>query len=790
MLRPPFKVRRSRLPALTLLWLLGPSPLPLRAEDDSRLFEVVVNGRTTQLQAEFVQRGERLAALPDDLRALGLQTQGVPTGLDGRIMLDDIPGLKFQLEERTQTLRIKIPDTGLLANQISASPSKVTMSTAASDFGLVTNYNVLATRAQGRTLASGLLDERFNTPWGIIGRAGWLLQTGSPTRTLARLDTSLALTEPDSLRRWQVGDIITAGLSWTRPYRIGGLQVTSDFAPRPDLVTYPIPVVSGRADVPSTVDLFVNSVRQASQPVDQGPFQIRQPPVLTGANDVAVVVRDVTGQQHVQTVSFYVSPALMAPGLASYSLEAGWLREDYALKTDRYTQAAGSATARYGVFNYLTAEAHVEVSGRVAMGGAGATINILNLAVGTLSFAVSNPMHGVRGGPAGGQVSAGIERTGRLFSVSVSTTRATRAFQDVPSNQQNRVPAAIDRASVGLSLEGLGALHLSYVGIQGRGVLPVASSGVYANQTGLNARILSISYTRPIAHNVQFYANAYHDFTHGGAGTGMTFGIAIPLGNRTVVTAEAGLSGGRPSAAVDAGEAAVDPGDIGWRARLSRDPSSRQDGQATYVAPFATATGEVERVSGHTGLRVGATGAVVAVPDGVFASNRIDDSYAVVDTDGVGDIGVLQENRPAGRTNSSGLLLLPNLRGWEPNRIALVPLDLPGDVVAGALSQNVRIPAGSGQHVSFNLHRGESALLHLADSAGKSIPAGSVATLGTATMPVGHDGAVFVTELKASNRLEVQTLRGRCAVTFTFKPHPGALPDLGTLTCVTTEGST
>ena len=294
MLRPPFKVRRSRLPALTLLWLLGPSPLPLRAEDDSRLFEVVVNGRTTQLQAEFVQRGERLAALPDDLRALGLQTQGVPTGLDGRIMLDDIPGLKFQLEERTQTLRIKIPDTGLLANQISASPSKVTMSTAASDFGLVTNYNVLATRAQGRTLASGLLDERFNTPWGIIGRAGWLLQTGSPTRTLARLDTSLALTEPDSLRRWQVGDIITAGLSWTRPYRIGGLQVTSDFAPRPDLVTYPIPVVSGRADVPSTVDLFVNSVRQASQPVDQGPFQIRQPPVLTGANDVAVVVRDVT----------------------------------------------------------------------------------------------------------------------------------------------------------------------------------------------------------------------------------------------------------------------------------------------------------------------------------------------------------------------------------------------------------------------------------------------------------------------------------------------------------------
>jgi hypothetical protein len=47
-----------------------------------------------------------------------------------------------------------------------------------------------------------------------------------------------------------------------------------------------------------------------------------------------------------------------------------------------------------------------------------------------------------------------------------------------------------------------------------------------------------------------------------------------------------------------------------------------------------------------------------------------------------------------------------------------------------------------------------------------------------------------VTELKASNRLEVQTLRGRCAVTFTFKPHPGALPDLGTLTCVTTEGST
>jgi outer membrane usher protein len=760
----------------------------MAADDDARLFEVYINGHTTNMQADFVQNGKRLSATLDDLNSLGLRTEGLHAGSDGRVSLDQVPGLTYEIDERKQVLLLTLADARIQAQELGAeaAPSKGP-AIVRPELGALLSYQSTATEVGGRTQTSTAFDSRISTGWGVASST-WLVQTGLPLKTLTRLDTAFTHMEIDSMRRWQVGDVITGGLSWTRPVRLGGVQVSSDFRTRPDLVTYPVPVVGGRADVPSTVDVFVNNVRQLSQGVGSGPFQLRQAPVITGASDVAVVVQDVTGQQHIQNLSFYIAPSLLAEGLASYSVEAGMIRENYGLPGDRYVGAATSGSVRYGVTPWLTAEAHAEGSNSVVMGGAGVAVNIFNLGVGSVALAASNPAPGSGTGGRksrmpGGQVTVGLERSGRWLSIGASTTLGTRGFQDIAATDLNPVPTMTTQANLGLALGEFGAFRAALVATRSKGALPQLGVSSELESTVGHATILSVTYTRPITPRLQFAMNGYHDFSSNGS-SGITFGLSMPLGQRSAASVQGGLNGSEPYGSLDASQVAVSPGDLGWRAQLSRNPTMREDGQLSYVTPFGTVAGEVDRTGNQTGLRAQAMGSLITTADGPFAANRVGDSYAVVDTGGVPNVGVLQENRPVGRTDANGHLLLPDLQGWQANRIALDPADLPGDVAGNRLEQIVHLASGAGGRVTFDLHRGQNAIVHLVDGAGKPIAPGAVAALeGGATVPVGYDGEVYLSGLRPKNVLRVRALSGNCVARFAFKPEAGTLPEIGPIKC-------
>lgn len=119
------------------------------------------------------------------------------------------------------------------------------------------NYDVAGTQTGLGTSTSGALDLRIFSPVGIVS-LGLLTYTGTtPQRLIGvpgvssanrvlRLDTGYTYADLRTLRRYSVGDFITGGLSWTRPVRMGGLQVRSDFSMRPDLITFPLPPLADR----------------------------------------------------------------------------------------------------------------------------------------------------------------------------------------------------------------------------------------------------------------------------------------------------------------------------------------------------------------------------------------------------------------------------------------------------------------------------------------------------------------------------------------------------------------
>lgn len=298
------------------------------------------------------------------------------------------------------------------------------------------NYDILGTFTGQQNIGGALLDMRAFSPFGLLQATGLANITPyAEQKSLARLDTTYTYTDPDELRRWRIGDVVTGALAWSRAIRLGGGQLASDFGLRPDLITYPLPVISASTAVPSTVNVLVNGMRQYSGPVQPGPFAVQTLPVVTGAGEVAVMVQDALGRQTLVTMPFYTSTALLKPGLASYSLEAGAVRQNYGLPNDLYAGWAVNGSSRYGLTDWLTLEGHVEATDGLELIGGGAAVQVGTLGVVNTAVSGSTGHGGIPTAAGsdnnGGQVSVGFQRQSRSLSLGVSDTIATQGYRDI-----------------------------------------------------------------------------------------------------------------------------------------------------------------------------------------------------------------------------------------------------------------------------------------------------------------------------------------------------------------------
>ena len=776
---PRFRSRLARKGRVLLAALLLSITIwDASAAERQLLLDVVINEQPTGSVAQFVDHDGDLSATSSELQSIGLATSA--TDDKAEVTLSSL-GIKYRLDDAAQRLFITAPDKALIAKELGASRSVTeAVPVTPSPFGVAMNYDVSATVQGGRSVGAGLLDSRIFGQWGVASNS--LLATSGTVpgqNPVIRLDTTVTHDDPDSLRRYQAGDVITSGLLWTRPVRLGGLQLASNFAMRPDLVTFPVPTVSGSAAVPSTVDVFVNGVQQFSGKVDQGPFAVRQLPVVTGSGDVSVVVRDALGRETVTNLPFYASSSLLAPGLASYGVETGFVRRNYGLSSNDYRDPVGTGTLRYGLTQRLTLETHAEVAQSLGMAGGGGSFSLGQWGVVSAAVAASSTR-----GKMGMQASASYQRVTKHFSVGASITQASSRYGDVAALAGDPAPRRIVQASLGVPLSSFGNISLAYAGVTRSSRFRQPAQFYYgAISTQSSASIISASYTKSLNSRASFYATAFRDLK--GGSTGVGFGVSIALSDRTFAGGSVDSNKGSTFGTVYAARAAVQPGDVGGRVSLSQGSQTRQLLEGEYRSQSAQMTAGVDRFNGQTAARAGAQGSLAWLDGTLFLAPRIQDSFAVVDTGQPGTT-VLYENRPVGRTNGSGKLLLPDLRAYEENRIGVDVADIPVDTAFGATNQMVRPVAGSGVLVRFPFKRSSSARIRLVDTAGHPLPVGSTAQMTgyPSPLPIGHDGETFASELQTENSLTATLPSGgHCAAHFAFKPAPNTVPLIGPVVC-------
>jgi outer membrane usher protein len=243
--------------------------MPPRAEavEQTLLLELAVNGRSTGKIAEYTLRDGVLLARRSELRDLGFRIPDSLTSVsDGLIALSNLAGLTWLVDYPTQTLQVTAANDSLLPALLEVTGRSDGGGAVESGKGVTFGYDITGSSTDHQSVVSGLLDLRAFSPWGVAS-SGMLAYAGngpgtSSTNSTIRLDTTYTMSDPATLRRYRIGDFINGGLSWTRPVRLGGVQVTSDFTMRPDLVTFPLPSISASVAVPSTQ----SSPRKSSAP--------------------------------------------------------------------------------------------------------------------------------------------------------------------------------------------------------------------------------------------------------------------------------------------------------------------------------------------------------------------------------------------------------------------------------------------------------------------------------------------------------------------------------------------
>ncbi len=762
--------RDTRFPAAALLslWLAG---MPnAHAQDPISVLELVIDGRSSEHVASFPMRNGVPGASLADWRRLGLP---VPAALDAQlgaarwVGVDQLPGIQAEVDLATQTLRVQVApelkQVKLLNLARLAPPAEHPTAP-----GLVLNYDVVEQHEVAMVRRGALLDARLFSSWGTLEHSG-VLASGTATR---RLNTSFSRVDPDRMRRWRVGDLVTGGLAWTRPVRLAGWQTAHDFGLRPDLLTLPTPLLEGMVSVPSTVDVLVNGVRQMSQPVEPGRFEIRQPPVVSGRGEVAIVVRDALGRETVQALPFYATSRQLAPGLTEFSVEAGRLRRETGLPTENYGPPVGSGSARRGVTQHLTVEGHAEATqGTGVLGGAGVfTVPKWGM--------VSTSLAGSQGGGFGGHLwGVGAEHQGHRVHGAVALSRASEGYRDVAATQGDPVPRSTLRVNGGWSLDRWGSVGLAWVDVQ-------------ASSAAAPLRLASGSYSVSITASIQALVSAYRS-VGGERRQGVFFQVMVPFGPRT--TGSAGWVHD-PRGTVISAQArrqAVDTGDGGWGVQSERTvggvSASRQQIDAEYRGAHTRLGVATENYGTSNAVRLNAQGSLVYMAGSVHAAPLVPNSLAVVDLPDMPGVSIYRENRWVGRTNAQGQLVVPDLLPYQVNRLSIDPLDVPWNADIEELTREVRPVERSGVLVRYGIKPSRSALVVLQDAQGQPLPLGATARLVAdgQRFVVGHDGQVYLRQLGADNEVDVTWAGGAqsCTARFPFEGLARSFGRIGPVTC-------
>jgi outer membrane usher protein len=641
------------------------------------------------------------------------------------------------------------------------------------------NYSLYGDHSFGTSDASAYLELGLFNRWGVLTstEAGNDI-VGSNSATAApaagtvtspskwvRLETTFTQDHPDSATTLKLGDAITNGGMSGLAVRFGGIQYGTNFATQPYFIPFPLPSYQGSAQLPSTVNVYVNGVLQGSQQVQPGVFSIPQVPTATGPGVMTVAVRNAIGQEQVVSLPFYSTTELLKDGLNDYSFSVGKLRNDFGVVSNDYGPTLGTAVVRHGFSDTFTGEARAEATSgesAVSLGGAYGTHN-LGVVSGSLASSHSTSLG------SGTMAELGMQRSGDVISFGadarVTNSRFTElGYFGLPAPKRQAT------ANLGVSLGHAGDVTVAYI----NQYLPLVGQQQLATGT----------YSVNVGRSGFFTFTAYRVLT-GPAQSGFVAMLTFPFGERSSVSGGVARNNDhyQPFAQV---QESLPPGTgMGYHAAAELGPDAQTEADVDYQNDVGVYSLGATHSLGSTLYQASVTGGIGFIGSDWFAARYIPGSFGLVRLPGFPNVPVYDNNLPVARTDSHGDAILPNLQPYTHNTVTINPTDLPLDAESDTYNMDAVPYYRSGVVMQFPVKTVKAATFTLRQANGALVPAGAMLTLAgqSEQFPVGYEGQAYVTGFAAGVKATAEWEDHRCEFTLPPSTSTDAVPDLGAVVC-------
>lgn len=712
--------------------------------------DVIVNGERQPGIAALRGSGEGLEIASGFALAAGIVRSLPQTEY---VALATIDGLTHSFDTSSYTLSIEMPLYSTGPNLVSMTGTSSRQASAATPItAMIVDYDLSAQYLEGNVSLSGLVAPRLVRD-NIALETGFLFDTDATggERRFTRLDTALTIRVPQRMYSATVGDFVSQVPNGLRAVRMGGLRIGTDFDLRPDIVTQPLPDFVGDVAVPTDLDILVNSRRIGGAELVPGEFTVRDIPVPVGRSEVGVITRDSLGRETIRTVEFYSSRDLLAPHLQEFAVNVGAIRRRYGLASNDYGRLAMSASYRRGISSRFTGTVTAELAGNVQNVGALGDLVLGNLGIVSIALRASRADYFPSGEQGGTYFEIGFESVSRSLSYSLQYRDVSRYFADIASANGDAPPPSLIAANIGFDLRDHGKLRFSAIQHERRNPNRL-------DEPARITRLVSANYRHRLSDRLRLSVDAsYRQDRRGTDGFSFLLGLSMSLGGARYGQLSYAQSSGQGYLQGGYYDPDILPGDTGYSLVAGIGSTHRIAASVSRREHWARAEAQAEIVQDVLAMRANLRGSLIYADGALFAAEGGSDTYILADANGIEDLEIQRENRPAGTTNRGGRLLISQVPGYNPVKIGLDPAQLPTDVSAGSTEEYVAAAPRSVARVSLDVARYVPLKFALVDPRGQRFSPGTlvIATPSRSEYIVGLDGRVEINADLQDTGLEI-----------------------------------
>jgi outer membrane usher protein len=538
--------------------------------------------------------------------------------------------------------------------------------------------------------------------WNVTNELGLRLydllfltnSTYTETKTdenFVRLQSNATYDFRKDMNRLVFGDLFASSGDLGSSLNLGGISYSRVYNINPYYIKQPLFNFSGQTTLPSEADIYVDGMLLRKEKLSPGGFELKNIQYYGGYRNVDIIIKDAFGREQKIVNPFFFNDVLLKKGLHEYSYNIGFLREDYGVQSNNYSNPAFSAFHRYGVSDASAFGFRGE--GAKDIMNFGPEASFLGKDIGIFSVSVSQSI-GDYAGSAG--IFSHVYQSKR-FSTQLMIQGNTKNYRTITNKDLTDIMKYQVNAGIGYSTREFGSLSFSY-----------ASTKQYQ---GIDSEIFSATYQRNLAENLQlslsFRHMVYNEYSN-------EYSLRLTYYPWKDITMTLGHQRDDKSDTTSFQIQKNAPVGEGYGFRATADKNNTPDGESTFFNPFFQLNGKYGIYSGeYRGFydkngstetyQFSASGGIVSVADTVGFTRPVYDSFGLVKVGEIQDVEVLQNNQRIGKTNTSGKVFIPNMGSYTDNIVAINDTNLPMNYSIGEASRRVSPPFRSGSFIKFDI---------------------------------------------------------------------------------------